>query len=379
MEISNKCLDIFYNHILNEVQKGRVDCYFMYNIIFNVQIENNPPQLATKEYQGLIIPTLQIKNKLEFDQLLIEYVQQCLDFYSNNNYPEEILNSEPNNLTKGISPEKTIMTLLFANATMDDFANPNDFLRRRINFFKESQSAKYHLGYSNILQGNLTIEIAPDSINNETPYQFKIKATSLDGEAYNFPSIKFGISDNKLYIYAIQNNVNNSNSYSKKVKRNLYKIGEGFDSKKDNFDLYQEGNLQDITPSFIVAINILIAYFYQLGIQDIVVSSILLPRWNSKKIATQIRQKSGKLSTEQINSLEAEQLRIQSNLTEKLLRSFLRLQHHYNGLETTAYPFQIDSNLHLIIHQLDSCNNQLLSETRNLVIQNIPKENKKMF
>ena len=94
MEISNKCLDIFYNHILNEVQKGRVDCYFMYNIIFNVQIENNPPQLATKEYQGLIIPNLQIKNKLEFDQLLIEYVQQCLDFYSNNNYPEEILNSE---------------------------------------------------------------------------------------------------------------------------------------------------------------------------------------------------------------------------------------------------------------------------------------------
>ena len=73
-----KTLDIFYNQIVEEAKKGRINCFFYYNIIFNTKVEN-------KEYladinEDLIIPTLDIKNKQEFDELLIKYVHKCLQF-----------------------------------------------------------------------------------------------------------------------------------------------------------------------------------------------------------------------------------------------------------------------------------------------------------
>lgn len=331
-----KTLDIFYNQIVEEAKKGRINCFFYYNIIFNTKVEN-------KEYladinEDLIIPTLDIKNKQEFDELLKKYVHKCLQFYDNKNYPEEILNDP-------LNKEKMIITLLFANATFEDFANPNEYLKRRINFL-DNYIDFLNLGYSEILKTNIKIKIEKDKLNNETPYQFMVEC----GNSI-LPRLKFGISDNVAYIYAIQN----KDEISKKINRALYKVGEGFDKTNDNYELYEEGNLNDVTPSFLLVANIFISYLKRIGINNIKICSFLPERWNAKLIANKLR----KIDSE-------EQLKIQNNLTEKFIRTFLRLEHHYDNLKVLSYPMEDSSYLSMYNYNDVKCNNSLLSETSEL-------------
>lgn len=374
MDLRNKCLDIFYKNIIEEAKSGRVDSYFMYNMIFNTKIGDDAYLEAISPCEGLLIPTLNIKMVEEFNYLLVEYVKRSLEFYGDECFPSEILNDNMYE-SKGISKEKTIMTLLFANATIDDFDNVNDFLRKRINFFEQTESMKKELGFSENLNANLRIEIKKDIINNETPYQFNLEAYSSDGDCYMFPSIKFGISDNKVYVYAVQNSATNINSLlTKKINRKLYKVGEGFNAKEDNYEIFSDGNLKDITPSFLVVINVFVSYFYQIGITDLVISSILLERWNSKKIANNLRYQKGFIDKDKFEELESEQDRIQDNLTQKLLRSFMRLAYHYPGINVNSYPFDKDSNLHITVDNLNNCNNYLLTDTSALVSNEVYKK-----
>ena len=120
------------------------------------------------------------------------------------------------------------MSLLFANATIEDFNNPIDFLKRRIDFMYNDLSGNYDFGYMDMFKGNLSLNIEKDIINNETPYQMIFKVTSMNGEEFIFPKIKFGISDGCVYIYTIQNKMNEDNSFCKKINRALYKVGEGY-------------------------------------------------------------------------------------------------------------------------------------------------------
>ena len=64
-------LDIFYNEIVNEAANGRVDAYFIYNTLFSTNIVDKEVIEAGVEYDNLMIPTLMIKDKDEFDKLLV--------------------------------------------------------------------------------------------------------------------------------------------------------------------------------------------------------------------------------------------------------------------------------------------------------------------
>lgn len=143
----------------------------------------------------------------------------------------------------------------------------------------------------------------------------------------------------------------------------------------DNYEIYEEGNLKDITPSFVVALNMMISYFNSLGINNIVIPSLLVERWNAKKIASNIKYEKGKIDKNKFNELETKQQYIQSNLTDKLLRNFLRLNYHYNSIFVTSYPFELDSSMHINVSSMDKCNNKLLIETSDIIKkQNISKK-----
>ena len=139
--------------------------------------------------------------------------------------------------------------------TWEDFNNPCNFLKRRIDFINNSYKARYEIGYSDILGCNLRIEVTDDTINNETPSQLIVIGYNEDGDKFVFPKIKFGISDNKVYFYAIQNYGSDKSNFAKQINRKLYKVGEGI-NKEEEFD-----NVRDITASFLVALNIAINYF----------------------------------------------------------------------------------------------------------------------
>ncbi len=341
----DKVLDIFYNKFLKEVQKGKVESDFRYNILFNALIGER--KIEAKKYINTIIPTLKISDKKTFDLLLSRYIFEAMSFYDLGYLEVE-------------SQIKTLLSFLFANATYDDFENPIQFLQKRIAFLEDqllpSIAEKFK---SELLNLDIIVKCEKSDIVNETPYRIKITLTSLN-ESMDLPYIYVGIINNEAYIYAIQNE---GLSDAKKIKRNLYKLDTNFDVKNDNFENYDIGNLKDISHSFLLAVNILTGILKEKGITKIVVPSILPIRWNSKEISFDIKSEYYDYDSEKRESLLSNHELIQSNLTEKLTRTLLRLAYHHSGINITSYPSENDMNLYLKIEEKDECNNPILDET----------------
>jgi len=152
------------------------------------------------------------------------------------------------------------------------------------------------------------------------------------------------------------------------LNRIFYKIGEGFEND------YKDENLKDITASFLVSLNICLSFFRNLGYKNIIVPSILIERWNAK-VNANLNKSKNELD---FKNYESEQLLIQNNLTNKLIRTFLRMKIHYNNINVVAYPGDVDNNLIIKINDENIvCNNNLLNETNNLV-DNIFNRGKKL-
>ena len=355
---------IFYESIIPEATIGKMNVYFFYSVAFSTKIVEEKKYYKCKvDMDDVLIPTLIIKDKETFDRLLCEYVAKALKFYDDNNFYEEILNYNKYDNKEMICKEKYILMHLFSNATIEDFNNPISFLRKRIEFIDNHKDEKVNLGYSDILDANLEINILSDTINNETPSQFVVRAYDSDN-SWIGPRVKFGISADTVYIYAIQNEDANDNGLGKKINRKLYKVGEGFSEKGS------EENLRDVTASFLFVLNMAISYFRSLGYEKIVVPSILITRWNAKKIIIDKKYKAKKIDDEKREQENIRLDNIQSNLTNKLIRTFLRLSCHYNNLLVESFPYELDSSLHIMIdNTIDmNCNNRLLLETGNMII-----------
>ena len=363
-------INVFYDEIINEASTGRVDCFFMMNLLFSTYIrEENKTIEAKKNDDGrYLIPRLVIKNKDNFNKLLTEYLALARKKYDLSIYQDELTFADVENYEQVIN--KIILTTLWANATYDDFSESEEFLRKQIAFLKDETFSEYEeptiIGYSETLGGYVEVENIQETILNETPNSLKISVIEPEtNERYTFPLVRYGIEDNKCYIYAVQKNkrYDEENKFKKKVNRRLFQIGEKFDTKNDTYENYGEGNLKDVSASFVVASNIALGLLASKGITDIVVPSILIERWNAKETGIIVKSKREENSQEYIDSNKEEHNKIQNNLTEKLLRTFLRIVSHNKTFNVTAYPFDIDSSLHIKTSEELDCNNTLLNET----------------
>ncbi len=363
-------INVFYDEIINEASTGRVDCFFMMNLLFSTYIrEENKTIEAKKNDDGrYLIPRLVIKNKDNFNKLLTEYLALARKKYDLSIYQDELTFADVENYEQVIN--KIILTTLWANATYDDFSESEEFLRKQIAFLKDETFSEYEeptiIGYSVTLGGYVEVENIQETILNETPNSLKISVIEPEtNERYTFPLVRYGIEDNKCYIYAVQKNkrYDEENKFKKKVNRRLFQIGENFDTKNDTYENYGEGNLKDVSASFVVASNIALGLLASKGITDIVVPSILIERWNAKETGIIVKSKREENSQEYIDSNKEEHNKIQNNLTEKLLRTFLRIVSHNKTFNVTAYPFDIDSSLHIKTSEELDCNNTLLNET----------------
>ena len=59
--------------------------------------------------------------------------------------------------------------------------------------------------------------------------------------------------------------------------------------------------------------------------------------------------------------LEDKRISIQKNLTEKLIRNFMRLKHHFNGINILSYPMELDEYLTISIENMNCHNNKLIN------------------
>lgn len=230
--IDAQILDIFYTKIVPEAQKGKIDCYFTLNIVFNLIIDNKEiSKYEELPYEGILIPTLKITNKQLFDSLLISYVKKTIEFYDSSNFSflsdiDTIYASNANRIKQEYLI-KYIIGTLFANASLDDFNNPIEFLCSRIAMFDNrilNCEDELELGYIDSIGAKIYVIEEKSSIRTETPYRIKSYLEFDDGYKLSLPEIYVGNNGNKYKLYAIQKTDKNSNCEDANYLKKLGKV-----------------------------------------------------------------------------------------------------------------------------------------------------------
>ena len=365
MENVRKVCDEF----LKEIQSGKVETK---ENIYNIKVDINTSK--TDE----MIPVLKIKDKDVLFLKFKSYLKEVIKFRKSDE-----------NLTSDFI--KNCLVHLFANATFTDFENPEMFIDKYIDFmnmepltiktvsniFDDVMSPK-----EMIYGSDLSCEIVKQSEFFETPYAFKSKI-SLEDLEYRLPVISFGISNNTCYIYAIQKEKYSyktieNETYNKKVKRVLYKVDDKvINSESSEYLEYKEGksdyypeNITDVVPSAVLALSLFLNILYQNNITNVSVVPYLPVRYNAKKEALENKAryeaKLNGLSEEQLKKMleesSLEQLRIQNNLTQKLIRNFMRLHYHFNNVDIIGYPYEVSEYLNIKINPFVNTNNDVLKK-----------------
>lgn len=301
-------------------------------------------------------PLLEIRNKKEFDELLTDYVKFALDFYDDHYFYDEVLSGEYRTEENKLCKEKVLMTLLWSNATVEDFQDPCRFLRRQKTYLENDYLTETEdKGYSEILGGHILTKVAKTrKISWESPYAFRSSITN-DDDAYDLPAVRFGIENDEIYIYSIHQSKNARKS--KKINRTLYKVNENFNSHGEN-DI-----LKDITPAFLVALNLFILHFQKLGYSKFKIVPYLPERWIDKKMMIHKKAMKSEQKSKTYDDNISQLMRVQDNLTQKFCTTLIRLKYHYgDNITIDSYPFELDSYLTFSCNDLSNTNNSLFQE-----------------
>lgn len=344
-------------------------------VYFDTKIEQNGKVLIDT---GANAPgKLLIRNEEKFFSLLQEYLELEI---SKNRKAYTFIN-------KSVEEKmKFLMMNLISNATSEDFINPEEFLRRNIDFQKDitfqsiNTPLEVKLGQT-FKNSHLEIQNELTDSRMETPYKIteKLKGVINNQEVeYYLPSIYYGIrqENNELvcYIYSIisdnkkKNETEENKKYTSIINRLLYKLNNGikekesveyFDFKNNLSDYYPEGNITDVTPSFILSLNIFITLLQNKKITKIKAVPYLPIRYISREVAAENNEAADK-KKELLERNDA----IQTNLTNKFIRTFRRLAVQNDSLEIETYPYELDEFLTIKLNgRKKELDNMLLEET----------------
>lgn len=332
--IDNQIIDIFYNQITKEAKTGRVDCFFMTNIAFDLTVNNQTKELCDElEYDGILIPELKINNKELFDSLLIQYVKKALETYDQKEFDflDDVALIYEDNIEARKSEYliKYIICTLFANMSYYDFENPISFLTSRINMFDNkilNGDSEIDLGYLESIGARIHIIEESSPIKSETPYRLRGYLEYDDGNKLLLPEIYAGCNGKKYQIYGIQKTIKcdeyDNPNYVKQIRK-------GFVSKING------------TPEHYFLM--LMAFLSLCQDKEIEVIPLLVERWNAKRIAMYTSKQDGVSLEEKENHQEA----IQNNVTNVFIRNFKKLEEVSIGLNFDYVPFEIDDRLHV--------------------------------
>ncbi len=369
MENKEIIKSIFFDEIVKEAQNGEVkvllkDNHEQEEFIFNVGF-------YTKETFSIdsFKPTLIIDNKEKFVDLLYEYIKLC-DSY--------------NNFFKKYDMEgriKGYLTVMWSNATYEDFANPCLFVQKLINFYKNklcsSEITVYNQNIDSLNNSDILIKDVKQDIRMETPYAFTPILKDKDDE-YELPTISYGIEKKNCYIYAVQNKQKEINSsYQKKIKRILYKLNGGvLDLETDEYLAYKNGddyypeNISDVSPASLLSLSIFFDVLKQTGIDKIKVVTVLPIRAEARtkafKKRYQYKKKYSNLSDKELTKLlleyERDNLRTSQNLSDKLIRNFRRIEEQTGNCQITSFPMELDEYLHVDVKDYRYGSNEILDD-----------------
>ena len=288
------------------------------------------------------IPTLIVNDKEKFFSALIKIVEKYMSAY---NFSKAIEIFGANSVIKNI-----ILTI-FSNARYVDYEQPIFYMNRYIDFFNDTNKLdNYIAGISLLVDSSIVTSTKKEEFGYETPYYFE-SALIKGNDKYYLPNISYGISNNKCYIYAIQNkHKNEDTSFNKKIKRNINKVNANV---VNDADYDQKDTILGVPTNFVLALIIFLKTLKNNGIENIEVITFLPDRYFEKKA-----------------SEEYDADLIQGNLTERLILLFYRIKNHINDMEMyypiydgISYSRDVGENLVIKLGDNIECsNNQLIEE-----------------
>ena len=144
-----------------------------------------------------------INNREQILNFLEQYFNECdkhKNIYSNCTLEERI---------------KIYLTLIWANATYEDFANPCVFIARRRDFYKnkllDSRVLEYASNVEVLENSKIIVNDELQDIRQETPYLFSV-SIKKDEDYFTLPHISYGIYNpsNPFMIFS-----NNNSKFSR--------------------------------------------------------------------------------------------------------------------------------------------------------------------
>ena len=397
--------DIFFNGIIPEANRSEVtinetDGYeHIYNIGFNACVEGKLNSGSFDDPK----PILMINNKKQLLNMLEKYileVDKTDNYFSNCEYEQKI---------------KAYMSFVWNNAIYEDFANPCAYLKKQIDFL---QTPKLELGeftyaenidFSSVLNSknkdkvemlngsDIVVNVKRQGIKKEAPYAFEVKVVqNATGEEYLLPTIRYGISNDECYIYAIHDQ-NKSDEKESRIAKSVDKVfatlNDGIESaetdefneleaqylspynnsylNEDNdlvLDYFPE-NISRISPMAIVSLTVFLDSLLKHKIDKIKVVSCLPVRYYGKELfylkkhlyITNSKNLTKEDSDKLLLEYKKEHLRIQKNLSEKIIRNFRRLTYHFDNCAILLDPFDYDEHLHFRTKEFTNSNSPLLN------------------
>ena len=286
---------------------------------------------------------------------------------------------------------KWYIVTLFANMTTEDFLNPIEYIDKYIAFLKDKTFDYLNNGIfidlPKLKNSELEIKNEQNSTSMETPNKISLKLRMKDNHftSISLPSVYYAIREENnekvCYIYSVMNKEDKKQTekemkFQKQINRLLYKLNDGIEDTEDYYqykdgksDYYPEGNISDVTHSFIFSLNIFLSLLQKENIKEVRVVPYLPVRYNSRALAAE----------EKGDLLEREALRqrnnmIQTNATNKLIRTFRRLEMQNKNLEITSYPYELDEFLRFTLHPRTKELDNMLLEEANEIVNNEIKE-----
>lgn len=375
MQFNNSLIEeIFFNQVLPNLKNGSIEIpiyntnsngdIFTFNVLVDAYDETSSYYLCIQDKEKLV-------------NLLDEYMQIMLS------------NDSSINKQNIYDKIKYYLTLLWVNATYEDLRNPVRFIQKYIDFNNNplfEDEFTYASNIESLNDADIDVIIKREPANMETPYSFNAQINLFDNgkeNNYYLPSICYGISGDICYIYSIQNSgmFASNPGFEKKIKRLLYKMNENVSShESEDFKEYKRlekqgnnmedefypENISDVSVSAILALTVFMDSLNDMGIKNIKVVPFLPIRYKNRKseYEKKYQLKLKQLKVDEIKelkqNLEEKRLLIQSNLTNKFIRDFMRLKHHFNGIGILSYPMEVDEYLSININNMECHNNKLI-------------------
>lgn len=385
MQLNNELIeDIFFNTVLPRLKKGKISIP-----IYNIKPDSIPFtfRITLDAYDKKSSYYLNINDRKKLVNLLCEYTSI-------------ILTDDPNVNNKNFYDKIAYyLALVWANATYEDLKEPERFIQKYIDFNNNPlfEDFKYASSIPSLNGADINVIIERELANMECPYTFSSQVTLFDEnkeKIYYLPLIRYGISNDVCYIYAVQNRSVSSNdlAFEKKIKRCLYKMNENvFDSESFDFkeyvnlvkngentdELFYPENITDVSVSAILSLMVFIDSLNEMGIKNVKVVPFLPIRYKNKedaykeKYKYELKELGVKSDEELKQKYDEKRLSIQKNLTDKFIRDFMRLKYHFDGIDILSYPLEFDEFLSIKINNMESNNNKFIND----ILENKVKSN----